>query len=145
MKTGYGISTDSLSWNQDHTRTLLRRISLGSTPKSYKKFTDWHSENAEEDETEEDAFDRFLCEYENDTYYWSEFEGFLADVLTETSKTQFRYEDCCIYVEPTLPYSRDDSVISQVEIAATLKFWLEPLVDDPSDIKIGWLDIHDVC
>ena len=93
-----------------------------------------------EDENREDcssSFEHWIKSvYENETYLWSGFEGFLVDYINHVEfndETILRYEDYCIYVAATLPSNEEEraKIPTTEQIRSIIEKYVNPYYVEP--------------
>lgn len=102
---GYGIITEDLRLRENAYELLLEDI-RNSKWELKKDIQEFLEENKDFN-SDAEAFKAFVEKYENTTYLWDGIEGLLVDFINYKEffdREYFRYEDCCVYVEATLPY-----------------------------------------
>ena len=89
-----------------------------------------------------ECFDYWMdCIFEDDTTLTSGIEGLIVELINDQyNDSVFSYEDCCIFVQATLPVDKADYIPSQKEIRAILAKYLNPLIEEP--ITVGWYNIY---
>ena len=137
---GYGCRTDIIKWKSDAYKTLLEMVKKDIYIK--KEFEDYFKENKSKFENEVDCFEYWSENvFEGDTNLVSGIEGIVVELINnQYHETVFTYEDCCIFVQATIPIDEDDYVPTQKEIREVLAKYLNPLIEEP--VTVGWYDVY---
>lgn len=138
-QSGYGIVTDNLEWTFNMYDVLLGLLKRDKSP-LLENFADYRRGIEDNDVDETDAFADFCEEYENETFCWNGVEAVIVDHINLhrfRGETVFRYEDCCIYVEPYIMDDRKETwrypTIS--EINSIFQDYMNPLLAVPQYVK----------
>ena len=136
---GYGCRTDIIKWKPDAYKVLREMVRKDEYLE--KEFETYSKEESGFD-NESDCFEYWAENvFENDTTLVSGIEGILIELINNQYHEEiFTYEDCCIFVQATIPIDEDDYVPTQKEIREVLARYLSPLIEEP--ITVGWYDVN---
>ena len=137
---GYGTRMDKVTWKKDAYIILYEMVKKDEP--LFKEFKEYYEEKKDSFENELECFDYWMdCIFENETTLVSGIEGLIVELINDQyNDSVFSYEDCCIFVQATLPVDKDDYIPSQKEIRAILAKYLNPLIEEP--ITVGWYNIY---
>lgn len=105
-----------------------------------------YCEDEELDPANDESKEKFVDNYENETFCSTGLEQLIADYINVNKfgyETVFRYEDYVLGVEPTIPDDEEDKkrLPTKKQIQEVLAECLNPLLEEP--LHIGWYDIHE--
>ena len=105
-----------------------------------------YCEDGKLDPADDESKEEFVDSYENETFCSTGLEQLIADYINDhvfSHETVFRYEDCVLGVEPTIPDDEEDKkrLPTKKQIQEVLAEYLNPLLEEP--LHIGWYGIYE--